>query len=141
MADESANIPEAEISPPFSYQWNWKHKKNLYFVFWSLIFVVCSKCSQLLSPLYITLFSTGFCLNKGAAQSLGPNIYFAHHFKSACNNWWLSSDLITTDLRHRVNLILIVDKYQNISVYINFSSDFTEMKTWLQHNNWEICNE
>lgn len=108
LADKSANIPEAEIAPPFSYQWNWKHKKNLYFVFWSLISVLCSKCSQLLSPLYVTLFSAGFCLNKGAAQSLGPNIYFAHH-KSASKHWWLSSDLITTELTHRVNLVLIVD--------------------------------
>jgi len=109
LADKSANIPEAEIAPPFSYQWNWKHKKNLYFVFWSLISVLCSKCSQLLSPFYVTLFSAGFCLNKGAAQSLGPNIYFAHHFKSASKHWWLSSDLITTELRHRVNLALIID--------------------------------
>lgn len=33
LADESANITEAEIGPPFYYQWNWKHKKNLFAMF------------------------------------------------------------------------------------------------------------
>lgn len=133
LADKSANIPEAEIAPPLSYQWNWKHKKNLYFVFWSLISVLSSKCSQLLSPLYVTLFSAGFCLNKGAAQSLGPNIYFAHHFKSASKHWWLSSDLITTELRHRVNLVLIVDwNLYLTTIYIFFLQILSFFRTGYQ---------